>query len=64
MDQVGDHEKATRKDAERLLEEAMKQPGVKEALEVNQAYQNLLDRADLSGASMQYVRVINATRTG
>jgi len=64
MNQTGDHEEAIRKDTELLLEEAMKQPGVKEALEVNQAYQDLRDRADLSGASMQFIRVINATRTG
>lgn len=64
MNKTEDRDEVTRKAAERLLDEAMKQPGVKEALEVNQAYQDLLDRADLSGVSMQYVRVINATRTG
>lgn len=64
MSQVVDREEATRKDAERLLEEAMKLPGVKEALEVNRTYQDLLDRADLSGTGMQFVRVINATRAG
>ena len=53
-----------RLDAEHLLEEAMKQPGVKDALAVNQTYQELLDRADLYGSDGQFVQVISANRSG
>ena len=64
MNQARDQDESTRGDASRLLEDAMKLPGVKDALEVNKVYQDLMNRADLSGADMPIVWVKYAARTG
>lgn len=49
--------------AKRLLEEAMKQPGVKDALEVNQSYQDLLHRANLDEPQIGFLQVTSVTRS-
>lgn len=49
-------------DTARLLEEAMKQPGVKEALEVNQTYNDLMDRTGLALSDVPLLKISNATR--
>ena len=59
-----DREQGLRDDLHTLLTEAMKQAGVQQTMEVNQTYQDLLDRANLGNTAAPVVRVINGTRTG
>ena len=47
---------------ERLLEEAMKQPGVREAMSVYAAYSRVQEQLDVS-ASTPYFSVVSAVKT-
>ena len=59
-----DRAQGLQNDLDALLSEAMKQAGVQQTMEINQAYQDLLDRANTTASAVPVVRVINATRTG
>jgi len=53
-----------RQDVEHLISEAMKQPGVKEALAINDTYQELLGKTYLYSAENCLSQVISTNRSG